>query len=120
MAQTIDLSGIRGSAAYLMTYELPSPMVLHLSYRRSGVVYVLDHPQILAGALTPDAVRSMIDSDLNERAAMASEAEQGMEIPTETIAIEKDMRANRTAAITVESITSPRTGRKGWRVTYAA
>ena len=86
----------------------------------SGTIYVLDPTQRLAGWLTAEGVREEMDSELRELEALACEAEQSSDDHSESAELGAAIKSLETATITVESITSPRTGRKGWRVTWAA
>jgi hypothetical protein len=68
----------------------------------------------------PQAVKETILSDLGEAEAMASEAyyqtdgEQGSDLPE----IEKAIRKFKGKTFKVEPVTSPRTGKRGFRISY--
>ena len=51
---------------------------------------------------------------------MASEASQSTEDYTEEEEIARDHKRNENAKITIEKIKSPKTGKRGWRVRWAA
>jgi hypothetical protein len=127
MAQVIDTTVIRGSGQYVWRHHATPTSacgaghMIAFAAQNHGAVYVIDDEQRLEGWLTVESVREEIESDLREVQALAWESEMSDEADcSESAAIGAALKALPSAAITVESITSPRTGRKGWKVTYAA
>ena len=127
MAQVIDTTGVIGRGEYIWRHQAEAGQdgrwgvrCAVASVERIGTVYVIDHDQKLAGIMTADSVRAAIISDLREAQALAWEAEQGSEDCSDSQNIAAGIKAAKTAKVTVASVTSPRTGKRGWKVTYAA
>ena len=125
MNNVIDTTGVIGRGEYIWRHQAEAGQSGRWGVRCSiasveqiGTVYVIDHDQKLAGIMTADSVRDAIISDLEEAQALAWEAEQGSDDCSDSRNIAAGIEAAKTAAIAVDSITSPRTGRRGWRVTY--
>jgi len=114
----IDISKVRGSGKYIIAHEIPCA-IAHRALTE-GVLFILDPHNALEGALTEKAVRDAIRHDLDEAACMASEASQSTEDYTEEEEIARDHKRNENAKITIEKIKSPKTGKRGWRVRWAA
>ena len=116
----LDINHCRGTAAHIMRYELRGAMAHML--QTDGVAYVMDERGTMGELFTGGAaILDAITHDMEEGIAMACEACECEDAEAMIAAFRKKYEAHKAHGATQAArVTSPKTGRKGWKITYTA